>query len=77
MSLALINVAAVISLRNLPAIADYGWTSIFVYGVSIVLFMIPISYAAAELASGWARNGGVWLWVRQALGEHWGLRGGC
>ena len=27
--LAMINVAAVLSLRNLPAMAEYGWSSIF------------------------------------------------
>jgi glutamate:GABA antiporter len=68
-SLAMIDVAAVISLRNLPTIAEYGWGSIFIFGLALVGFMIPISFAAAELASGWAETGGVYVWVREAFGR--------
>lgn len=67
-SLAMIDVAAVISLRNLPTIAEYGWGSLFIFGLALVGFMIPISFAAAELASGWAETGGVYVWVREAFG---------
>jgi amino acid transporter len=68
-SLAMIDVAAVISLRNLPTIAEYGWGSIFIFGLALLGFMIPISFAAAELASGWAETGGVYVWVREAFGK--------
>jgi glutamate:GABA antiporter len=68
-SLAMIDVAAVISLRNLPTIAEYGWASIFIFGLALIGFMIPISFAAAELASGWAETGGVYVWVREAFGN--------
>ncbi|HEV8063799.1 MAG TPA: hypothetical protein VGP46_03155, partial [Acidimicrobiales bacterium] len=63
-SLAMIDVAAVISLRNLPTVAEYGWGSLFIFGLALLGFMIPISFAAAELASGWAETGGVYVWVR-------------
>jgi glutamate:GABA antiporter len=68
-SLAMIDVAAVISLRNLPTVAEYGWGSIFIFGLALLGFMIPISFAAAELASGWAETGGVYVWVREAFGN--------
>jgi amino acid transporter len=68
-SLAMIDIAAVISLRNLPTIAEYGWGSIFIFGLALLGFMIPISFAAAELASGWAETGGVYVWVREAFGK--------
>ena len=68
-SLAMIDIAAVISLRNLPTIAEYGWGSIFIFGLALLGFMIPISFAAAELASGWAETGGVYVWVREAFGN--------
>jgi glutamate:GABA antiporter len=68
-SLAMIDIAAVISLRNLPTVAEYGWGSIFIYGLALLGFMIPISFAAAELASGWAETGGVYVWVREAFGN--------
>jgi amino acid transporter len=68
-SLAMIDVAAVISLRNLPTVAEYGWGAIFIFGLALLGFMIPISFAAAELASGWAETGGVYVWVREAFGH--------
>jgi amino acid transporter len=68
-SLAMIDVAAVISLRNLPTIAEYGWGSLFIFGLALLGFMIPISFAAAELASAIPRTGGVYVWVREAFGE--------
>jgi len=68
-SLAMIDVAAVISLRNLPTVAEYGWGSLFIFGLALLGFMIPISFAAAELASGWAETGGIYVWVREAFGH--------
>jgi glutamate:GABA antiporter len=71
-SLAMIDVAAVISLRNLPTIAEYGWGSIFIFALALLGFMIPISFAAAELGSGWPKAGGVYTWVKEAFGEKQG-----
>jgi glutamate:GABA antiporter len=71
-SLAMIDVAAVISLRNLPTIAEYGWGSIFIFALALLGFMIPISFAAAELGSGWPKAGGVYTWVKEAFGERQG-----
>jgi glutamate:GABA antiporter len=68
-SLAMIDVAAVISLRNLPTIAEYGWGSIFIFGLALVGFMIPISFAAAELGSAWPEAGGLYDWVKEAFGS--------
>lgn len=68
-SLAMIDIAAVISLRNLPTIAEYGWGSLFIFGLALLGFMIPISFAAAELASAVPKTGGVYIWVREAFGE--------
>ncbi len=71
-SLAMIDVAAVISLRNLPTIAEYGGGSIFIFALALLGFMIPISFAAAELGSGWPKAGGVYTWVKEAFGEKQG-----
>jgi glutamate:GABA antiporter len=68
-TLAMIDVAAVMSLRNLPTVAEYGWGSLFIWGLGVVGFMIPISFAAAELASAYRETGGVFVWVRQAFGQ--------
>jgi amino acid transporter len=72
-ALAMINVAAVLSIRNFPSMAEYGWSSIGWYLIGTVLFLIPISLAGAELATGWPEGGGVYAWVKQAFGEKGGF----
>ena len=52
-ALAMINVAAVLSIRNFPSMAEFGWSSIGWYIIGTILFLIPISLAGAELATGW------------------------
>ncbi len=72
-TLAMINVAAVLSLRNFPPLAEYGYTLIFYLTLSSVLFFIPSALVSAELASGWPQKGGVYLWVKEAFGPKWGF----
>ncbi|HEX3000815.1 MAG TPA: amino acid permease, partial [Methanoregula sp.] len=72
-ALAMINVAAVLSIRNFPSMAIYGWSCIGWYIIGAVLFLIPISLAGAELATGWPEGGGVYAWVKQAFGEKGGF----
>lgn len=68
-ALAMINVAAVLSLRNYPSMAVYGWSSIGWYVIGTIAFFIPLTLAGAELATGWPQGGGVYAWVREAFGE--------
>ncbi|MFA6362046.1 amino acid permease [Methanoregula sp.] len=72
-ALAMINVAAVLSIRNFPSMAVYGWSCIGWYILGAVLFLIPISLAGAELATGWPEGGGVYAWVKRAFGEKGGF----
>ena len=72
-ALALINVAAVLSIRNFPSMAVYGWSCIGWYIIGAVIFLIPISLAGAELATGWPEGGGIYAWVKQAFGERGGF----
>jgi amino acid transporter len=72
-TLAMINVAAVLSIRNFPSMAVYGWSCIGWYVIGMILFLIPISLAGAELATGWPDGGGVYAWVKQAFGEKGGF----
>ena len=51
-TLAIMNVTAVVSLRGLPAEAVYGMSSAFYYLFAAIVFLIPTSLVAAELA-GW------------------------
>jgi len=68
-TLAMITVAAIISLRNLPLSAEFGLASIFYFLVSALVFFIPIALVTAELATGWPRAGGNYVWVSEAFGK--------
>jgi amino acid transporter len=73
-ALAMINVAAVLSIRNFPSMAEFGWSCIGWYIIGTVLFLIPISLAGAELATMFAdRGGGVYAWCREAFGTKGGF----
>ncbi|MBV6508170.1 MAG: putative glutamate/gamma-aminobutyrate antiporter [Acidimicrobiales bacterium] len=71
--LAMINVAAVLSLRNLPSNAEFGWQAAFWILLATVLFLVPLSLAGAELASGWPDSTGVFDWVREGFGRQSGF----
>lgn len=67
-TLIVMNIVAVVSLRGLPAEAEYGLSAIFYYLFAAVFFLIPVSLVAAELATGWSEKGGVFRWVGEAFG---------
>ncbi|RFA06715.1 amino acid transporter [Subtercola boreus] len=71
--LAMLNIVAVLSLRGLPAVAEYGLGSIFYYLLAAVLFLVPTALVAAELATAWPEKGGVFRWVGEAFGYRWAL----
>ena len=73
MAFAIMNVTTIVSLRGLPAQAEYGLTSIFYYVFATVVFLIPTSFVAAELASAYPKQGGVFRWVAEAFGAKWGF----
>jgi len=72
-SLAMINVAAVLSIRNFPSMAIYGWSCVGWYILGTILFLIPMSLTSAELATGWPEGGGVYAWVKRAFGDKGGF----
>lgn len=67
-SLAMINVAAVVSLRNLPSMAGQGLAALFFYAVAALCFLIPSALVCAELATTWRGAGGVYRWTKIAYG---------
>lgn len=72
-ALAMMNVAAVMSLRGLPMMAKEGWTMVFYILFASLLFLVPVSLVSAELATGWPQDGGVYRWVREAFGPRMGF----
>lgn len=72
-TLAMINIAAVANIRGLPTTAEYGLGAISFYLVATLIFFIPVSLIAAELATGWPSRGGVYTWVKKAFGPRMGF----
>lgn len=74
MTLAIMNVAAVVSLRGLSAESVYGLSSAFYYLFAAVVFLVPTALVAAELAAMFSKKqGGVFRWVGEAMGPKMGF----
>ncbi len=71
--LAMINVAAIGTVKNWPVTAEYGFSSIFMLLLAAVVFFLPVSLVAAELATGWPKLGGIYAWVKEAFGHKAGF----
>lgn len=72
-SLTMITVGSVDSIRNLPATALFGSQLIFYFILGAVFFLIPTALVSAELASGWPKQGGIYIWVKEAFGKKVGF----
>jgi amino acid transporter len=70
---AMVSTAAAFSVRNLPSMAVEGWSLVFWYVLATLLFLVPVALTAAELASTWPKDGGVYDWVSEAFGERSGF----
>lgn len=71
--LGLLNLSVMTSLRNLPIVSEYGFGSPFFYLLVALVFLFPAALVSAELATGWTRTGGIYIWVREAFGPGWGF----
>jgi glutamate:GABA antiporter len=70
-TLALLTVGSVGNLGSAPPLAVLGLASVFLYVLPAVVFLLPVSLVAAELASGW--SGGVYHWVEEGISAPVGL----
>ena len=71
--LSMIGVAAVLSIRNIPSMAEFGALSIFYWVIAAVTILIPVSFISGELSTAWPKNGGFAVWIREAFGNRWGF----
>lgn len=71
--LTMISIATILSVRNWPVTAEYGFSSIFFLILAMILFFVPVSLVAAELATGWPEKGGIFAWVKEAFGHKMGF----
>lgn len=67
----MMTVGSVGYLGSAPATSVLGLASVFVYVAPALLFLLPVSLVAAELASGWP--GGVYNWVEEGVSAPMGL----
>ncbi len=72
-SLALLNISIMLSLRSLPIVAQLGFSSLFFFLIVGAFFLIPCALVSAELATGWPKSGGIYIWVREAFGDRFGF----
>ncbi len=73
--LAMMNTAVVVGLEGLPEVGSFGLSLILYYAVFTLIFFLPVGLVAAELGVGWPHDGGVYRWIREALGERWAFVG--
>ncbi len=70
LSLVLLIVASIDSIRNLPASAVFGPSLIFFFLLAAVLFLMPVALVSAKLSAAFPEEGGVYAWVKLAFGEN-------
>src|SRR5580700_3749705 len=70
-ALALLTVGSVGNLGSASALSVVGLASVFLYVLPALVFLVPVSLVAAELASGWP--GGVYNWVSEGISAPMGL----
>ncbi|MBU0455877.1 MAG: APC family permease [Gammaproteobacteria bacterium] len=72
-SIAMIAVSAIFTLRSLPLMAVYGLSAVFYYLLFAIIFLIPSALVCAELATGWPKTGGLYVWISEAFGKKFGF----
>ncbi len=70
----LFTVSAMLVVETLTASASIGSKTIAWWILAIVLFLIPYGLITAELATAYPTQGGIYVWVKQALGSRWAAR---
>tara|TARA_B100001964_G_scaffold206437_1_gene237505 strand:+ start:79 stop:1461 length:1383 start_codon:yes stop_codon:yes gene_type:complete len=67
--LAMMNTAVVVGLEGLPEIGGFGLSLISYYAIFTLVYFLPVGLVAAELGVGFPGEGGVYRWVKEAIGE--------
>jgi len=67
--LVLLNVAAIVGLRYLSVAAQIGPSSLALWLLGLVTFLIPAALTVLELSSRMPGEGGVYLWSKAAFGD--------
>ena len=73
LSIVLITIVSVDSIRNLPATAIFGSQIFFFFIAACLLFLLPCAFISAELSAHESQqksnHGGIYYWLKAAFGE--------
>lgn len=72
--LALFTFCAIFGLEAIAASAAIGPSSIFWWLLCLVCYFIPFGLITAELGSTFPEQGGLYVWIKNALGRRWAAR---
>lgn len=70
--LLLFSVCAILTIDTLASAASMGVTWFTWWALTMVLFFVPYGLMTAELGAAWPGEGGLYVWVREAMGARWG-----
>ncbi len=71
--LSMINIATVMSVKDWAVNAEYGLAAVSFIILALIFFFVPAALISAELATGWPHKGGIFAWVKEALGHRMGF----
>ena len=70
--LLLFTVSAILTIDSLASAASMGVSWFTWWGFTMVVFFVPYGLMTAELGAAWPGEGGLYVWVREAMGPRWG-----
>jgi glutamate:GABA antiporter len=70
--LVLFSVSAILTIDTLASAASMGLTWFAWWGITMAVFFVPYGLITAELGAAWPGEGGLYVWVREAMGPRWG-----
>ncbi|MEN9343440.1 MAG: hypothetical protein RLZZ453_227 [Chlamydiota bacterium] len=74
-TLTMINIAAIGSVKNWPLTAEYGFAAISYVVLALLCFFLPTAFVTAELSTAIPRQGGIYAWIKMAFGHRLGFLG--
>lgn len=74
--LVLLNIAAVVGLRWLSVAAQIGPSSLALWALALLIFLLPLALTVLELSSRIPGEGGLYLWSKAAFGDLHGFVAG-
>lgn len=68
----IMNVIAILSLRQIPNVAPYGASAMLLWLLAAGCLFFPLAMVCGELSTGWPKDGGIFVWVKEAFGKRVG-----